>query len=53
MKQTLDYLADRVLEHGSLSAYCVAIMAAWEPTLPMPAKAAIFAAATYKFLRQG
>lgn len=53
MKPALDYLAARILEHGSLSAYCLAITAAWTPDLPIPAKIAVFAAATYKFLVPG
>ena len=49
----IDYLSDRILEHGSMSAYCLALGAAYENDLPMPARVAIFAAATYKFLRAG
>ncbi len=48
-----DYLASRILEHGSMSAYCLALVGAYDETLPKPARWAIFIAATYKFLKPG
>ncbi len=49
----MKYIHDRILENGSASVYCLALLGANEPGLPVWGKLAIFAAATYKFLKKG
>lgn len=49
----LDYLAERALEQGSVSAYVAALSAAYVEGLPMWGRVLIFIAATYKFCQRG
>lgn len=53
MKPVFDYLAARILEQGSMSAYVAAIVAGFTPDMPTLARVAIVLAATYKFLVPG
>lgn len=49
----IDYLSARVLEQGSMSAYCFALSGAFTPDLPWQARVVMILAATYKFLKIG
>lgn len=50
MNKLMDYMAARVLEQSSFTAYIAAVVAATSSEIPSWAKGVVYAAATYKWL---
>lgn len=51
--KVFDYLVDRILEQGSMTAYCLALTTATTESMPIWARAVMILAASYKFLKIG